>query len=227
LTQPPLPDFRPRIEDPKRAVMTRTGQKTGGSLGAIQVGMVRVLLSAGVQPVFVVCASVGAINAAFFAGAPNADGVERLVEIWSGLRRREVFLVTSKSAFGLLRHPDSVIDSGGLRHLIETNLAYARLEDATVPVHITATDVQGMAVVLSKGPVIDVILASTAIPGVFPPVRIDGQTLMDGAIARTLQFGWRRTSERHGSSCFQLDMPATWKTSRKGRSHGPCTQSPC
>jgi NTE family protein len=77
------------------------------------------------------------------------------------------------------------------------------LEDATIPVHITATDVEGMAVVLSNGPAIDAILASTAIPGVVPPVRIDGQTLMDGAIAR-----WRLTSERHGSSCFQWDMRA-------------------
>ena len=73
--------------------MTRTGQKTafafagGGSLGAIQVGMLRVLLSAGVQPDFVVGASAGAINAAYFAGAPNADGVERLAEIWSGPKR--------------------------------------------------------------------------------------------------------------------------------------------
>jgi NTE family protein len=58
------------------------------------------------------------------------------------------------------------------------------LEDATVPVHVTATDVEGMAVVLSKGSATDAIIASAAIPGVFPPVRIDGQTLMDGAIAR-------------------------------------------
>ena len=71
--------------------MTRTGQKTafvfagGGSLGAIQVGMLRVLVSEGVQPDFVVGASVGAINAAYFAGAPNAEGVEGLAEIWSGL----------------------------------------------------------------------------------------------------------------------------------------------
>jgi len=99
--------------------MTRTGQKTafafagGGSLGAIQVGMLRVLLSAGVQPDFVVGASAGAMNAAYFAGAPNADGVARLAEIWSGVRRREVFSVTFKSAFCLLRHPESVIDSGG------------------------------------------------------------------------------------------------------------------
>ncbi len=74
--------------------------------------------------------------------------------------------------------------SGGLRRLIETNLAYPRLEDAALPVHIVATGTEGMAVVLSKGPAIDAILASTAIPGVFPPVRIDGQTLIDGAIAR-------------------------------------------
>ena len=170
--------------------MNWSGQKTafafagGGSLGAIQVGMLGVLLSAGVQPDFVVGASVGAINAAYFAGAPNAEGVARLAEIWFGLRRREVFPVTFKSAFGLLRHPDNVIDSGGLRHLIETNLAYARLEDATVPIHVTATDVEGLAVVLSEGSAIDSILASTAIPGVFPPVQIDGQMLMDGAIAR-------------------------------------------
>ena len=82
--------------------MTRTGQKTafafagGGSLGAIQVGMLRVLLSAGVQPDFVVGASVGAMNAAYFAGAPNADGVERLAEVWFGLRRREIFRSRSK-----------------------------------------------------------------------------------------------------------------------------------
>lgn len=92
----------PRIENSKRAVMTRTGQKTafafagGGSLGAIQVGMLRVLLSAGVQPDFVVGASVGAMNAAYFAGAPTADGVVRLAEIWSGLRAARSFRSRSK-----------------------------------------------------------------------------------------------------------------------------------
>ncbi|MDQ6869442.1 MAG: patatin-like phospholipase family protein, partial [Pseudomonadota bacterium] len=63
------------------------------------------------------------------------------------------------------------------------NLPYARLEDAAIPVHVTATSLEGMAVLLSKGPAIDAILASAAIPGIFPPVRIDGQSLMDGAIA--------------------------------------------
>lgn len=169
--------------------MMHTGEKTafifagGGSLGSIQVGMLRVLLSAGIQPDFVVGSSVGAINASYFAGAPNAEGIERLAQIWSGLRGGDVFPFTFASAFGLFRHPGHFVDSKALRRLIETNLPYELLEDAVIPVHVTATDVEGRAVLLSKGSAIDAILASAAIPGIFPPVRIDGQMLMDGAIA--------------------------------------------
>jgi predicted acylesterase/phospholipase RssA len=103
LTKPLLPDFVRGPQDSKRAVMTRTGQKTafafagGGSLGAIQVGMLRVLVSEGVQPDFVVGASVGAMNAAYFAGAPNAEGVERLAEIWSGFGAKRSFRSPSKA----------------------------------------------------------------------------------------------------------------------------------
>lgn len=177
------------IKEPERTGMTETERKTafvfagGGSLGAIQVGMLRVLMSAGVQPDFVVGSSVGAVNAGYFAGAPNKESVETLAAIWSGLRGRDVFPFTLASAFGLLKHPGHIVDSSGLRRLLETNLPYGLLENAVIPVHVTATNAEGMAVLLSKGPAIDSILASAAIPGVFPPVRIGGQTLMDGAIA--------------------------------------------
>jgi NTE family protein len=169
--------------------MARTGGKTalvftgGGSLGAIQVGMLRVLLSSGVQADFVVGASVGALNASYFAGAPNAQGVANLEQIWSGLRRSDIFPFTLASVFGLLRHPGNVVDPAGLRRVIETNLPYAPLEEALIPLNIMATNHQGQGVRLSSGPAIEAILASTAIPGVFPPVHIDGEALMDGAIA--------------------------------------------
>jgi NTE family protein len=169
--------------------MARTGGKTalvftgGGSLGAIQVGMLRVLLSSGIQPDFVVGASAGALNASYFAGAPNAQGVATLERIWSGLRRSDIFPFTLKSAFGLLRNPGNVVDPAGLRRVIETNLPYGRLEDAAIPLNIMATNQQGQGVRLSRGPAVEAILASTAIPGVFPPVHIEGESLMDGAIA--------------------------------------------
>jgi NTE family protein len=106
-----------------------------------------------------------------------------LARIWSRLRRSNVFPFTLVSAFGLLRHPGNLVDPSGLRRLIETNLPYARLEDAAIPLHIMATNQQGQPVRLSSGPAVEAILASTAIPGVFPPVDIGGEALMDGAIA--------------------------------------------
>ena len=169
--------------------MPATGEKIafvfagGGSLGAIQVGMLRTLLSNGVRPDFVVGSSVGAINASYFAGNPTADGVAALERIWSGLRRRDIFPLTVMNAIGLLRHPGNLVDPGGLRRLMQTNVHFPRLEDAAIPLHIMATNQQGQAVRLSRGPVIEAIMASTAIPGVFPPVPIGDADLMDGAIA--------------------------------------------
>ena len=157
---------------------------TGGrSLGAIQVGMLRVLLSSGVKPDFVVGASVGAINASYFVGAPNAAGVATLEQIRSGLRRADIFPFSLASAFGLIRHQGHIVDPSKLRRVIETNLLYSRLEDAQIPLYIMATNQQGIGIRLSNGPAVDAILASTAIPGVFPPVNVNGEALMDGAIA--------------------------------------------
>jgi len=155
----------------------------GGSLGAIQVGMLDSLLVAGVRPDIVVGASVGAINASYFAGAPDAECVATLAHLWSQLRRSDIFPFTLATAFGLLTHPGNLVDPGGLRRVIETNLPLQRIEDAQIPLHIMATNQQGEAVRLSSGSVVEAILASTAIPGIFPPVEIGGDALMDGAIA--------------------------------------------
>ena len=169
--------------------MARTDGKTafvftgGGSLGAIQIGMLRVLLAAGVQPDFVVGASVGAINASYFAGVPTGEGVAKLERLWTGLRRSDIFPFTLASAIGLLRNPGNLVDPSRLRRIIETHLPYVRLEETQIPLHIMATSLQGLSVRLSSGPAVDAILASTAIPGIFPPVQINGEPLLDGAVA--------------------------------------------
>ena len=155
----------------------------GGSLGAIQVGMLRVLVASGIHPDFVVGASVGAINAGYFASIPTPDGVAKLERIWTGLRRTDIFPFTLASAIGLLRHPGNLVDPSGLRNMIEVNLPSARLENTQIPLYIMATNLQGLGVSLSTGPAIEAILASTAIPGIFPPVEIDGESLIDGAVA--------------------------------------------
>lgn len=155
----------------------------GGSLGALQVGMLRELLKAGVRPDVVVGASVGALNASFFAGDPTPDGVDQLADIWRTLRRKDIFPMTVGGALSWLRPRDGLFESTRMRTLIERHLPYRNLEDARIPVHVVATNLGGASVRLSSGPAVDAILASAAIPIVFAPIKVGDEYLMDGAIS--------------------------------------------
>lgn len=153
----------------------------GGNLGAAQVGMLQALRDAGVKPDFVVGTSAGAINGAWIAGQGDLAELEGL---WRGLRRSDVFpfspITGVLGAVGLRNH---LVSQRPLRNLVERNLSFDLIEQAPLPFHVIATDVlKGVDVRLSRGPAVDAVLASAAIPGVFPPVVIDGVPLMDGGV---------------------------------------------
>ena len=155
----------------------------GGSFGAIQVGMLQALVAHGVRPDFVVGSSVGAINGAYFAGNPTLEGVAQLRQLWCELKRSTVFPMNFRRIAGLFLRSTSLVDSSGLRALIERQLPYSLLEQAALPLHVVATSqLHGQSVCLSSGPAVDAILASCAIPAIFPPVHLGGEYLIDGAI---------------------------------------------
>jgi NTE family protein len=157
----------------------------GGSLGAAQVGMLKALAEAGVVPDLLVGASVGAINAAYFASDPTRAGVERLASIWRGLKRREVFRFSPAGALlSLMGRRTYLCNVKVFRRFLESNLPYRRLEEAGIPCHIVASEmVSGEETLISSGPVISALLASAAIPGIFPPEPFEGRYLLDGGIA--------------------------------------------
>ena len=157
----------------------------GGSLGAVEVGMLQALVERGIAADLVVGASVGAINGAYFAGRPDCAGVESLGAIWRGLRRGDVFPIGLVGGFlGLIGMRSHLLAPDRLRALLERNLPVARLEDAKIPCHVVATDVlTGEEACLSSGSAVEAVLASAAIPAVFPPVRIADRQLSDGALA--------------------------------------------
>jgi len=156
----------------------------GGSLGATQVGMLQALFDAGIEPDILVGTSVGAVNAAWVAGWPGREGVAKLAEIWTSLRRDDVFPLGWTAAMGLLGRGKHLISNAGLRTILERHMPYERLEQAQLPVHIVATELKsGRAMVLSSGPAVPALLASCAIPGVFPPVTIGRRKMVDGGVA--------------------------------------------
>ena len=157
----------------------------GASLGAVQVGMLRALYERGIRPDMLVGSSVGAVNSAWIAGRPDPDAVDRLGEIWLSLRRQDVFPFNPlTSAAALLGRTNHFISNDGLRTVLETHLPLERLEDASVPLHVVTTDLKsGRAAIMTSGPVVPALLASCAIPGVFPAVRIGRREYIDGGVA--------------------------------------------
>lgn len=156
----------------------------GGNLGAVQVGMLRALAEDGIAPDVIVGTSVGAINGAWLAGRERVGDVAGLAEIWTTLQRADVFpLRLPHSVAGIAGRRDHLVSNQNLRGLLEEHIPFDLLEQARTPLHVVAVDVlRSRSVLLSHGPTIDAILASAAIPGVYPPVRIDGRMLVDGGL---------------------------------------------
>lgn len=153
----------------------------GANLGAAQVGMLAALDEAGVAPDLVIGSSVGAVNGAWVAGRADLGA---LGDVWRSLRRGDVFPTRPVGGlFGFLGVSDHLVSDRGLRRLLREHLRFGFLEDAEIPLHVVATDIMtGRDVLLSSGDAVDAILASAALPGVFPPVPLDGRLLVDAGV---------------------------------------------
>lgn len=156
----------------------------GANLGAVHVGMLRGLIGADVRPDLIVGTSVGAVNGVYMSSRWDLDGVDGLDALWTGLRRSDVFPTRLLGGFlGFVGQRDHLVPPDGLRRLVERNSEFARLEDAPIALHTVATDLlTGLDRLLSSGPTIDAVLASSAIPAVFPPMVIDGTPYIDGGV---------------------------------------------
>ncbi len=158
----------------------------GGSLGAVQVGMLAALEERGLRPDLLIGTSVGAVNGAFLAANGfDTDTVDQLATLWHRIRRPDVFPIDPlRQVLAFAGRRSSLCSSGPLRQLIDANLQIRDLEAARIPLHVVTTDVMsGEEALLSSGDAVSAVLASAAIPAVFPAVEREGRVLMDGGVA--------------------------------------------
>ena len=171
-------------DDEAEESMTALVLAGGSTRGAIQIGMLQVLAEHGFVPDRIYGSSVGAINGVGFAADPTREGVERMTQVWLRIRREDVYPQGRLHGPWLyLQQRDAVYANSGLRAIIEEGFPHERLEEAPVPVEVVATSLtDGGERWFTYGPAVDAVLASAAMPAIFPPVEIDGERYIDGGV---------------------------------------------
>lgn len=161
----------------------------GAARGAIQVGMLRVLLQRGIVPDLIVGTSVGAFNGAWLAAMPTTQGIERLEAIWSQVRYDDIFGGGPMTVLlHLVRRLPSLYGGEAIQRFLERIIAESKLESAhfdhlQVPLAVVATNLtRGRPEIFDRGQLIPALLASAAIPAILPPVMIDGEQYVDGGL---------------------------------------------
>lgn len=177
------PDPSPLTPERERIALVLSG---GGNLGVIQVPFLQHLMELGVRPDLIVGMSVGSINGAFLAFHP--DNLDGLADIWLAMRSRKLWhRNVLRIGRNLLTQRMSIYANTFLRDLVEPYVSIDEITAAEIPLFITATSLsRGRKHVFQRGSVIEAILASAAIPGLFPPVQIDGEWFVDGSVATGL-----------------------------------------
>lgn len=163
----------------------------GGVLGASEVGMLRALLEAGIRPDVIVGTSVGALNGAVVAARPDLAAVQRLAELWVSLAAGEVFAGSALRRAGTLARTRTYAHPvGPLRALLKAELGTVRIEDLPVAFQCVAASIERAAEHwFTEGPLVDAVLASCAVPGLLPPIRVGDEHFLDGGLVHSIPVG--------------------------------------
>jgi len=163
----------------------------GGYLGAYEVGMLRALLEAGITPDAVLGTSVGAINGAVLAADPTMASVARLEELWAGMAESGIFENSLASVLGTaVRSGTHLYSNAPLRRALERDIPVRLIEDLAVPFQCVAASIERAAERwFSRGSIADAVLASSAVPGLLPPVLVDGEHYLDGGLVDSVPVG--------------------------------------
>ncbi len=191
----------------------------GGNLGSLQVGMLKALTEHGIVPDVVLGCSVGAMNGAAYALDPTVAGMTRLEEHWRGAFEEVMPSSRVPSMLQLIRKGESLHAADGLRRGLEVLLgATRRFDELTVPFQCVAAEIETAAEHwFEDGYLVPAVLASAALPAVFPAVTVEGRRYLDGGvvdnvpISRAVELGCREVYVlhvgRHGKPDAEIRRP--------------------
>lgn len=163
----------------------------GGLLGASEVGQLLALQERGVVPDLVVGTSVGAINGAMVAAEPGPAAVQDLRELWTSLSRDVVFGGSPLQQLRMAARTRTALHPAEpLRAMLTERLGSVHIEDLPVPFQCVAASIERAEEHwFTSGPLVEAVMASCAVPGLFPPAAVGGEHYLDGGIVNSVPVG--------------------------------------
>jgi NTE family protein len=184
-----MPSIRSIARRKPRVAFVLSG---GGNLGAIQVGMLRALWEREIHADVVLGCSVGALNGGAWAAEPTGYGLANLERAWRSMTSHDL-MPSSRipGALQLVRKGEALYANTGLRSSIEAFLGHrSTFEELVLPFECVATDVDlATEHWFSTGPIVEPILASAALPSVYPIVKLGGRRYLDGGVVDNVPIG--------------------------------------
>ncbi len=199
--------MKERISNPKTAFVF----SGGASLGAVEAGALKAIVEHGVQADMVLGTSVGSLNGAMYAYNPTLAGVKSIEDVWLNIKVWNVFPPSPFTpVFNITTYGLNLISPKNLRKVITENLPFTRLEETKIPLYIIGTDIKsGQEVVFNKGLALEALMSSVAIPGAFPPQRMNDYSIVDGGIVNNAPIS---TAVRLGAErvvIFPIGVPSS------------------
>lgn len=161
----------------------------GGRWGAVEVGMLQALDESGIKPELILGTSIGAFNGSVIADDPGISGVERLAAFWEEVTGADLFggtLLGRMRSVATLK--PALHETAEIRSILERiHGSDRRIEDLSIPFQCVAASIERSAEHwFTSGPLVEAVLASSAVPVLFPPVEIEGEHFYDGGLVNSV-----------------------------------------
>ncbi|MEU8892663.1 patatin-like phospholipase family protein [Streptomyces sp. NPDC048442] len=189
----------------------------GGLLGGYQVGMVRALFERGITPDFVIGTSIGSVQGAMIARNPTPTVYQEMENFWRDLVASKTMRLNARSILNALSLRPALNSNEVLRRVLTKHLgASTRIEDLAVPYQCTAVSIERATVrYFDSGPLVPSAMASAAIPGLWPPMRIGDEHYVDGGVAESVPI--TRSIAHGATTVYVLRMRQKEKQLRPAR----------
>jgi len=183
----------------------------GGARGIANIGVLKELKKRGLTPNKIIGVSMGALVGASFCSGKEIKEIEK-----EALRLNTKFKVI-KHLFDIAKPGEAFIKGDKIKKFISRTINQTTFKNLKIPLEILTTNLEkGNGEIIKNGKIIDAIMASISVPGIFPPVKINGSYYVDGGVTNPTPVDIAPTTIDQPTIAVDLTIQETVKLNKPG-----------